>query len=733
MEAEFQTHVAFYLTGKKPVSSLDAVDGLKLRPILFAGYRDLTRLRYDFPLVLLEGEDTAFVQSLSGLMDGILNQIAGDDDGERVTKHALRLEQEIRALVAAGGSGKLSALWLKAADGLAGTDKQLKDSLSRARAALRSDGEVVDCGAALPARLLTHAWSRIQRQKARKYQEHIGQLALKLSNILKADFVRSEAGQKAKSLQAAVGGTYDDAFDFEVMSRLLGKGTPKNALPESRRRRIEWGISVLESQKFFPLQSVTRKRGDAVKAYSFVFESCIEVLEAIRRRQPEMVELAKAVAIAEFEIDNKYVEARHDSFFEEFGENGLDARELAQFPDYLLCLNTSNMQAAENDRLMEILSTGLPVKILVQSDDILEEQPHLALGKRAKQLASMVMGLNDVYVLQASGSHLFQFRERMLKGLSYPGSALFCVFSGASSAGADLPPYLVAAAAMDSRAFPAYTFDPSAGPNWASRFYLESNSQVDLDWPVQSIAYEDEANQRVSEKLSFTLIDFVACDPRYAKHLARVPREKWNGTMIPVGEFLDREPSSMPDKVPCLMMVDPDNVLQKVIIDDKLIREANRCRETWHSLQELGGIHNSHAERLLAREKKIWEEHEHQREAKAGPAAPAPAVAQATPGAAAPAAAPAKAAEAEPEAASDEAYIETPRCTTCEECININSKMFAYDANKQAYIASLEAGTYAQLVEAAESCQVSIIHPGKPWNANEPGLAELIKRAAVFA
>ena len=34
------------------------------------------------------------------------------------------------------------------------------------------------------------------------------------------------------------------------------------------------------------------------------------------------------------------------------------------------------------------------------------------------------------------------------------------------------------------------------------------------------------------------------------------------------------------------------------------MREARRCREMWHSLQELGGIHNSHAERLLARESK---------------------------------------------------------------------------------------------------------------------------------
>ena len=58
--------------------------------------------------------------------------------------------------------------------------------------------------------------------------------------------------------------------------------------------------------------------------------------------------------------------------------------------------------------------------------------------------------------------------------------------------------------------------------------------------------------------------------------------------------------------------------------------------------------------------------------------------------------------------------------------------MFAYDANKQAYIANPDAGTYLQLVEAAESCQVSIIHPGKPRNPNEQGLEELLKRAEPF-
>ena len=42
-----------------------------------------------------------------------------------------------------------------------------------------------------------------------------------------------------------------------------------------------------------------------------------------------------------------------------------------------------------------------------------------------------------------------------------------------------------------------------------------------------------------------------------------------------------------------------------------------------------------------------------------------------------------------------EPYIETARCTSCNECTNLNKKMFAYNDAKQAYIdlvAELSAG-----------------------------------------
>ncbi|MBK7598486.1 MAG: hypothetical protein IPJ07_08150 [Acidobacteria bacterium] len=108
MEAGLQELVAFHLTGKRAGTGLEAIDELGLRPALFSGYRDLTQLRYDFPLVLVRNAsaDRNCVQSLSGIIDGVTHEIAKGDDGDRLTQHALRVEQKIRSAVAAGEAGR---------------------------------------------------------------------------------------------------------------------------------------------------------------------------------------------------------------------------------------------------------------------------------------------------------------------------------------------------------------------------------------------------------------------------------------------------------------------------------------------------------------------------------------------------------------------------------------------------------------------------------------------------
>ena len=236
------------------------------------------------------------------------------------------------------------------------------------------------------------------------------------------------AGCSAENLKAAVGDAHANVFDFDALSRVLSKTAARDSLSDNRRRRIQVLLSVLMSQRFFP---AARGSGDATlraQPYSFMFDNCTSALAAYRERLPKAVELAKSIAIAELEIDGEYREARHDAFFRDFGEGGLGQDELSHFPDYLVCLVADKMPATENDKLMEVLSAGLPFKVLLQSDDLLEESPlagdgHFAFGMRSRQVANMAMGLNDVYVLQSASSNVFQFRDRILKGMAYAGPA----------------------------------------------------------------------------------------------------------------------------------------------------------------------------------------------------------------------------------------------------------------------------------------------------------------------
>ncbi|MFQ5467360.1 MAG: ferredoxin, partial [Kiloniellaceae bacterium] len=227
-------------------------------------------------------------------------------------------------------------------------------------------------------------------------------------------------------------------------------------------------------------------------------------------------------------------------------------------------------------------------------------------------------------------------------------------------------------------------------------------------------------------------------DARYARYCEPIPRDNWRDDMILAADYAKLAPERSVEHSACIMTVDADNALYRTVVDDKLIDASRHCADAWWRLQELGGVNNSYANRLLERERAAWEEQKARELAalrEAAPPAPAP---EAAPPAEAPAAPlPAAAAEPseaeEPEPANlDEAWIETARCTTCNECTQINDKMFAYNDNMQAYIADLEAGTYGQMVEAAESCQVSIIHPGLPRDPSEPNLDDLIERAEPF-
>jgi len=721
MHANFQPHLAFHLGGMRPSPLLESVAELDLRPAFLAGYRDLTKLRYDFPVVLVHGrEDESAVKSLSDLFDEALQRVVPIDD--RIRHQSLRIEREIRRLAATRSGGALDDLWNAATSSISlRSEQELRASVAQLRAALPIEGEVLDCDGAMPFRLLRHIWKAVYHKKARRFRGIIEGLIARLNEILYADLAHSKKGLSPQKLKAGMGQAFASKFDFGALSQLLQEMAPMSSLSESRKRRIRSLLKVLRSQRFYSLDDQNQAMAGGL--YSFIFQSCARATVAYRERLPRMIEVTKAIAMAELEVTGAYSESTHNAFFAEFDAGRLEPRDVDLFPDYLVCIRAADMGAAESEAILQACSAGLPVKVLLQTDDILDlsavGSENLSSGSN-RHLARMVIALGSSYVLQSSASNLVQYGDRLFRGLSRSGPALFSVFSGAAPQAA-LSPYLNSAAAMESRAFPAFVYDPSAGPEWACRFDLGGNPQVERQWPLHELAYEDGRHQRITESLAFTFADFLACDRRYSSHFARVSDRQENDEMQPIADFLREEPACRSDQVPYVWMVDPQDVLQTVIVEEKLVREARRCAATWRTLQDLGGINHPHAAGLL------------EKTALASQSKPLPErsatdeAVQAVTSAAEPVAS-----EPSSETCSDDPYIETPRCTTCNECIQINDKMFGYDANKQASIINARAGTYRQLVEAAESCQVSIIHPGKPRNLSEPDLDELMQRAQPY-
>jgi len=728
MSVNMQEMINFHLTGRRAAGAEANELPARACPAVLASYRDLTKLRYDFPLILVDDAGSqVFADSLSNVINRMLRDIAPPGNtGERLRQHVLRLEMRMRKLVADGNTGTVSEMWKQAQRALlAECDDEeaeaLRNSLDTARFALGVDGRLIECDEHLPARLLQHAWSKREARRKKQSLERISSLIIRLRNMIKVDDLKSGGARSAQQLKKAVGRRYKEAFDFELMSELLGDPAAGSRLPQERRKRIVDALRVLESQQFFASGAA---QAHDQGSYGFVFDNLSAAVRAYDERLAPMAELVKALAVAELECDNAYRADRHAPYFDRFGPQALTDEDVAMFPSYLVVVAQHDFGSADTASLMDITAGDLPLKVLLQVEDALGDPSpvdHSAHGPSSvQQLTRALVTPGSAHVVQAPASALFRQQDQIRRALESAGPAVFSIFAPLSADTGTIPAYLIAAAAAESRAFPIFSFDPGAGPDLATRFDIGSNPQADRDWPLRELQYEDESLQSIRREVAFTPADFAVMIPRHSHHFAIAPRGSWDANLVPVAEFVTTTNSQAFDKVPYVDAVDADDRLQRLVVDDGMIRLLRRCRERWHTLQEFARTH-----------------------------APAPAPQQETPasaddehGAADGAANEAEVsvesppsedtAQAAAAPASDDPYIETPRCTTCDECTKRNDRMFAYDENKQAYIRDPDAGTYKQLVEAAELCQVAIIHPGKPRNPNEPGLADLIKRAEPF-
>ena len=703
-------------------------------PALLRRYGDLASLRHDYPLVLIAHDSGPGIESLTAVVNNLLQRIAPKGpSGERVRRHVLRLEQEIRSLVFRKQTGWLSRLWSMAEENivsepnLSDSEKRsLQESFDTSRSALEIDGEVIGCGADTADRVMRHLWLRSQTLYKDRIAAELRDLAIRLNDLLRSDELEADEARQPQALRRTFGSQFGELIDFDVLSCTLRCRRSHEPMPEKRRKRIESALRVLREEKFFGVEP-------DIDRYGFAFTSCTEALAACKCRLPGMADLIRAIRVAALELNNSYRDELHDDFFGHFAASSLTTEDIRWFPSYYVSIREQDCEPVDRAYLIEILSSDLPFKLIFQVDHLLQSDDgrpdFLSTSAWKSQLATMATNLGSDFVLQTATSNLCSLTENLVQGFTTPGVALFSIFSPGEDSYPLLHPYLAAAAAVESRLFPVIVFDSGKGDTRNDCFSVQGNPQRQSAWPVHSFTYENESMQAVTESLPFTPLDFLAADPAFSSMFRDVQRRQWSQEMVPLAEYLQGNAGTNNGRMPFVLAVGPNDQLNRLIVSSAAVELTRRVGRRWHNLRELAGINQPHPSPGLdtdhqdcaSDQPKSAEEYDGQSPGKPDPSDVPMAVA-----------ARANFEVEQAKSAPGEPWIETPRCTSCNACTNRNSRMFKYDENKQAYIADVHAGTYRDLVEAAEACKVAIIHPGEPGDSNEPDLEGLLERAKVF-
>ena len=130
--------------------------------------------------------------------------------------------------------------------------------------------------------------------------------------------------------------------------------------------------------------------------------------------------------------------------------------------------------------------------------------------EQRKELARILMAHGDVYVAQTTPAHINHFYRAVMEANAYPGPAVIVAYTPCMPEHgiADDASTRQAKLAVDSRAFPLFTYDPRRGPSMAERLSLQGNPAPKEDWDQLP----------TGETVDF--LSFARTEGRFAPHFA---------------------------------------------------------------------------------------------------------------------------------------------------------------------------------------------------------------------
>ncbi len=763
-------------------------------PALLNAYRDASAIRYQYPLYLNPPDSTAVLARpvSEHLIDSLDAFALGAEDARILRDNLPWIERYLREKLEDSDPVDAPGLFADAAAALQkhldldqSSQEKLGADLERLKDAIAPGGQFLSYGPCVSLHLMLHAIRHRHDQSREKLRQRIDKHIHDLQSLIDVEKAKSTDANEPGSVESSVGKA-SRHFDTGALSEMLehrAHGSVK--MPAERRARIEVALKELQAWQDDPVLvrfvgQLDDPRFGNLPELELVGsdDPCATAAEVFESDAADFARLFAALRIAALEIDANYDPAIHDSWFASFDWQAFSNDEMQLVTRVVALVSADHLAGDGLPSFSHLLGSRLPVHVLswVRAYDNPGAKPgEDPFGSYRFELAYFGVGHRQVVVAQTSAARHDDLLSGFLCALDSNRASLHLINRGTQSKTKQrlLDPWFVASAALESRAHPFILVNPDAGDHAAQRISFGGNPQAENDWPVEKLEYRNADGEVTEMDLAFTFADYALLMPALHGHFRMVPAGFESGDFIPVDQYLQADDEVRDRLVPIIWAIDDQDVLVRLVVSRALVFACRDRLNYWHTLQELAGIQNFYVEEAIdriieeqraaieAEREQLVKEHEEQLENVRSEAAgeamgqlvdvlmgadlssivtggsqlatmPASAPAETEAPAEEVAAEPVAEEEAEEELSFDEPWLDTAMCTTCDDCMGVNKMMFAYNDDKQAIISDPKAGPFADLVNAAEICPAKCIHPGKPLDPNEPGLDELIARAAPF-
>jgi pyruvate-ferredoxin/flavodoxin oxidoreductase len=460
----------------------------------------------------------------------------------------------------------------------------------------------------------------------------------------------------------------------------------------------------------------------------------------------KMADGFKAVRMAEKELAGDYLPDRDDDFFRRFTWHEFSEDEWLLCPPVVSLGGDGAMYDIGFQNLSRAMMSGMPIKVLVVDTQVysntggqactsgfisqVSDMAPYGAAQRGKQetrkeISLIGMAHRTSFVSQGTIAHVNHLLESYIDGLNSRRPALFNIYAVCppEHGVGDDKSVDQSKLAVESRAYPLFRFDPDAGVTFSECASLDGNPAPDADWPTYTLKYQEDGAEK-SLTLPMTFADFAATEARFLKQFKKAPPETWNDNMAMLADFIQLDADEREGKFPYIWAVDQKNRLMRLLVSEDMVRSTEERLHFWQQLRDIAGLNAQAADAAEVAER-VRADLLAKISATLGLAG---SDAGAVPPAPTFAAAPAAGGNGDYEPV----WIETPECTACDECINLAPKTFVYNDQKLAIVVDPKGSKFADIVKAAEKCTAGCIHPGTPWNMNEPGIEKLMARAAKF-